>query len=101
MTRNEAIARMRRALDEYIILGVKTTIPFHKSMMLSEHFREGKLHTHFVDEYRDEIMGHMKKIIKADEERAARLKSTFLPSPKIAAVSAAVNSYIANSNNKS
>jgi pyruvate carboxylase subunit A len=99
MTRNDAINRMKRALDEYIILGVKTTIPFHKSMMLSEHFREGKLHTHFVDQYHDEIMGHMAEVIRADEERAARLKSTFLPSPKIAAVSAAVNSYIANANN--
>lgn len=98
MSRNEAISRMRRALDEYIILGVKTTIPFHKSMMLSEHFREGKLHTHFVDQYRDEIMGHMEEVIKADEKRAARLKSTFLPSPKIAAVSAAVNNYMANLN---
>jgi pyruvate carboxylase subunit A len=101
MTRNEAIARMRRALNEYIILGVKTTIPFHKSMMLSEHFREAKLHTHFVDEYRDEIMGHMAEVMKADEENVARLKSTFLPSPKIAAVSAGVNSYIANLNNSS
>ena len=100
MTRNEAISRMKRALDEYIILGVKTTIPFHKSMMLSEHFKEGKLHTHFVDQYRDEIMGHMAEVIKADEEMAARLKSTFLPSPKVAAVSAAVNSYITNSTSK-
>jgi pyruvate carboxylase subunit A len=68
--------------------------------MLSEHFREGKLHTHFVDQYRDEIMGHMAEVIKRDEDESARLKSTFLPSPKIAAVSAAVNSYIANSTSK-
>lgn len=38
-TRNEAIARMKRALSEYIILGVKTTIPFHKAMMANEHFQ--------------------------------------------------------------
>jgi len=69
-------------------------------MMLSEHFREGKLHTHFVDQYRDEIMGHMAEVIKADEERVARLRSTFKPSPKVAAVSAAVNSYMANSLSK-
>ncbi|MGZ7135148.1 MAG: acetyl-CoA carboxylase biotin carboxylase subunit [Methanobacterium sp.] len=99
-TREEAIARMRRALDEYIILGVKTTIPFHKSMMLSEHFNEGKLQTHFVDQYRDEIMGHMAEVIKADKEMAERLRSTFKPDPKIAAVSAAVNSYIANASEK-
>ena len=41
-TRNEAIARMQRALSEYIILGVKTTIPFHKSMMSNQHFRDAK-----------------------------------------------------------
>ena len=99
MTRDECIARMRRALNEYIILGVKTTVPFHKSMMLSESFIKAKLHTHFVDEYRDEIMGHMAQVMKADEKIVARLKSTFLPSPKIAAVSAAVNSYVTNLNN--
>lgn len=96
MNRDEAIARMRRALNEYIILGVKTTIPFHKSMMLSKHFREGKLHTHFVDQHREEIIGHMAEVIKADAKRAARLRSTFKPSPKVAAVSAAVNSYMTN-----
>ncbi|MGZ7119910.1 MAG: acetyl-CoA carboxylase biotin carboxylase subunit, partial [Methanobacterium sp.] len=99
-TRDEAIARMRRALIEYIILGVKTTIPFHKSMMLSEHFNEGKLQTHFVDQYHDEIMGHMAEVIKADKEMAERLRSTFKPNPKIAAVSAAVNSYIVNASEK-
>lgn len=100
MNRDEAIARMRRALNEYIILGVKTTIPFHKSMMLSEHFKKGRLHTHFVDQHRDEIMGHMAELLKDDAKRAARLRSTFKPSSKVAAVSAAVNSYITNSISK-
>lgn len=52
MDRQEAINRMKRALSEYIILGVKTTIPFHKAIMRNEAFRRGELHTHFVDEYR-------------------------------------------------
>lgn len=95
--RNEAINRMRRALSEYIILGVKTTIPFHKAMMLSTHFREGKLQTHFVDEYKNEIMDDMLKVLKEDKEKEARLKSTFLPSKKVAAVSAAVSNYMAHS----
>jgi pyruvate carboxylase subunit A len=95
--RQDAIARMRRALAEYIILGVKTTIPFHKSMMLSPHFQEGKLHTHFVDEYKQEIMDNMEKVILLDKDMVDRLKSTFLPSMKVAAVSAAVNSYLAHS----
>src|SRR5690606_23718582 len=90
--RNEAINRMKRALSEYIILGVKTTIAFHKAMMASPHFHKGKLHTHFVDEYKNEIYDNMKKVVEEDREMVERLKSTFLPSKKVAAVSAAVSS---------
>jgi pyruvate carboxylase subunit A len=96
-TRNEAIARMQRALSEYIILGVKTTIPFHKSMMSNQHFRDANLHTHFVDQYKNEIIENIEKVIQKDKEMEARLKSTFLPSRKVAAVSAAVSSYMAES----
>ena len=96
-TRNEAIARMRRALSEYIILGVKTTIPFHKSMMANQQFRAANLHTHFVDQYKKEIIENIEKVIQKDKEMEARLKSTFLPSRKVAAVSAAVSSYMAES----
>jgi pyruvate carboxylase subunit A len=96
-TRNEAIARMQRALSEYIILGVKTTIPFHKSMMSNQHFRDANLHTHFVDQYKNEINENIEKVIQKDKEMEARLKSTFLPSRKVAAVSAAVSSYMADS----
>ncbi len=48
----EAIAKMQRALSEYIILGVKITIPFHKAMMTTDQFLKEKLHMHFVDEYK-------------------------------------------------
>ncbi len=96
-TRNEAIARMQRALSEYIILGVKTTIPFHKSMMANQNFRNANLHTHFVDQYKQEIIENIEKVIQKDKEMEARLKSTFLPSRKVAAVSAAVSSYMADS----
>jgi acetyl/propionyl-CoA carboxylase alpha subunit len=49
-TREQAIARMTRALDEYHIEGIKTTIPFHKAGMASEEFRNGDFDTSFVDE---------------------------------------------------
>jgi acetyl-CoA carboxylase biotin carboxylase subunit len=49
-TREEAIERMQRALSEYIIEGIKTTIPFHKAGMESEAFRNGEFDTGFVDE---------------------------------------------------
>ena len=47
--RSEAIARMRRALYEYIITGVKTNIAFHKAVMENPRFVEGKLGTHFIE----------------------------------------------------
>ncbi len=48
-TRQSAIAKMRRALDEMVIEGVKTTIPFHKMMMEHEAFLNGTFDTQFVD----------------------------------------------------
>jgi acetyl-CoA carboxylase biotin carboxylase subunit len=39
-TREEAIQKMKRALDEYIIEGVKTTIPFHQQLLENEKFLE-------------------------------------------------------------
>ena len=47
--RNEAVERMSRALSEYVIMGIKTTIPFHQRVMRSEAFREGRLSTEFID----------------------------------------------------
>jgi acetyl-CoA carboxylase biotin carboxylase subunit len=48
-TRAEAIARMRRALDEYVIAGIKTTIPFHRWLMDDEEFQAGRLDTGFIE----------------------------------------------------
>jgi acetyl-CoA carboxylase biotin carboxylase subunit len=48
-TRQEAIARMRRALGEYVIGGIRTTIPFHQWLMDDEDFRAGRLDTGFIE----------------------------------------------------
>jgi acetyl-CoA carboxylase biotin carboxylase subunit len=48
-TRINAIDRMRRALDEYYITGIKTTVPFHAAMMRDTDFREGNYDTGFID----------------------------------------------------
>jgi len=48
-TREEAIQRMRRALSEYQILGLPTTIPFHQQVMDSEPFVAGRYNTSFLD----------------------------------------------------
>jgi acetyl-CoA carboxylase biotin carboxylase subunit len=49
-TRGAAILRMRRALEEYRILGVKTNIPFHQNIMDSHRFIAGQFDTRFVEE---------------------------------------------------
>lgn len=48
-TRNEAIDTMYRALSEYVIEGVKTTIPFHLQLMQDERFRAGDFNTKFLE----------------------------------------------------
>jgi acetyl-CoA carboxylase biotin carboxylase subunit len=48
-TREEAIKRMARALDEYIIEGIKTTIPFHQRIMVNRAFIEGDVDTGFLE----------------------------------------------------
>ena len=48
-TRNEAIDTMYRALSEYVIEGVKTTIPFHLQLMKDDRFRSGDFNTKFLD----------------------------------------------------
>ncbi|OGC07245.1 acetyl-CoA carboxylase biotin carboxylase subunit [candidate division WOR-1 bacterium RIFOXYA2_FULL_36_21] len=49
--RNEAIVRMKRALDEFVVDGIKTTIPFHLEVMNSKAFRSGHFSTHFVEHH--------------------------------------------------
>ncbi len=49
-SREEVIIRMKRALQEYVIEGIKTTIPFHLKLMDNERFRSGKYTTKFLDE---------------------------------------------------
>ncbi|MBA2423515.1 MAG: acetyl-CoA carboxylase biotin carboxylase subunit, partial [Chitinophagales bacterium] len=48
-TRIEAIATMERALSEYVIEGVKTTIPFHLALMKDKNYKEGNFNTSFLD----------------------------------------------------
>ena len=50
-TREECIAKMQRALDEFITEGIKTTVPFHQKLMRDERFRAGNFHTGFINEF--------------------------------------------------
>jgi len=50
-TREEAMKKMERALDEYIIEGIKTTIPFHQQLLQDEDFRKGDFTTKFMETF--------------------------------------------------
>jgi acetyl-CoA carboxylase biotin carboxylase subunit len=50
-TREEAIDTMSRALSEYVIEGIKTTIPFHQQLMQNEDFRKGNFTTKFIESF--------------------------------------------------
>jgi len=49
--RDAAIRRMRRALDEFVVEGVKTNIKFHRQLMDHPDFQSGKLDTHFLERF--------------------------------------------------
>jgi acetyl-CoA carboxylase biotin carboxylase subunit len=51
-TREEAIDTMYRALSEYVIEGIKTTIPFHLQLMQDERFRSGDFTTKFMEGFK-------------------------------------------------
>jgi acetyl-CoA carboxylase biotin carboxylase subunit len=49
--RNESIARMRRALEETVVEGIDTTLPFHLRILDDEGFRKGEIHTGYLEEF--------------------------------------------------
>jgi len=69
-TREEAIERMKRALYEYKITGVKTSIRFLKRIMDNPDFRKGNYNTHFIDEHIDELMAVASKESKIFKDMA-------------------------------
>jgi acetyl-CoA carboxylase biotin carboxylase subunit len=50
-TRERAISKMLRALDEFVIEGLKTTIPFHQQLLVDDRFRAGDFDTTFLDSF--------------------------------------------------
>jgi acetyl-CoA carboxylase, biotin carboxylase subunit len=50
-TREDAIRKVRVALEEFIIEGIATTIPFHKKVMVNEQFVKGEVDTHFLERF--------------------------------------------------
>jgi acetyl-CoA carboxylase biotin carboxylase subunit len=59
-SREEVIDKMSRALDELIIEGIHTTVPFHKALMRNERFRRGDYTTKFMLEW--DWLGDMQRM---------------------------------------
>lgn len=91
-TRPEAIRRMRRAISEYIILGIRTTLPLHYAIMNNQQFVEGNTHTHFLQE--EHILSTLERYKRDEETRMQTLAGSFEPGKKVAAATAAVTVYL-------
>jgi pyruvate carboxylase subunit A len=97
--RKEAIARMERALFEYIIEGVNTNVIFHKAVMRNERFRRGDIDTNFIKD--ENIIDAVKEVAKDDYAKGKSLASALgADTRKIAAISAAVDAYMSQQSQK-
>jgi len=85
--RNEAIIRMRRALYEYMIVGIKNNIPFHKAVMENPRFVKGELGTHFIDR-ETTLLNDMKTIVEREKPLLEKLSQLYEGKRKIAAIAA-------------
>lgn len=93
--RSEAIDRMRRALYEYIIVGVPTNIPFHKAVLNCPAFQRGEFSTHFVEEEGTSYLySEMKRIVEEERNLAEKLASVFRRERKVAAATLALRTYL-------
>jgi len=91
-TRGEAIRRMRRAISEYIIMGIKTTLPLHYAIMNNPQYIEGNTHTHFLQE--EHILSTLERYKRDEETRMLTLAGSFDQGKKVAAITVAVNQYL-------
>lgn len=92
MSRLKTIERMRRAISEYVIIGVKTTLPLHYALMNNRHFIEGDTHTHFLAE--EHIQRSILRALREEEGRMQTLASSLRQTKEVAAISAAVGAYL-------
>ncbi|MBP7120356.1 MAG: acetyl-CoA carboxylase biotin carboxylase subunit [Methanolinea sp.] len=90
--RKETIARMRRAIYEYVIIGVKTTLPLHHAIMHNRQFADGDTHTHFLQE--EHIQKTLARYVREEETRMQTLAASLRHGKQIAAITGAVNVYL-------
>ena len=90
--RQETIERAKRALYEYIIVGVCTNIPFLKAVVNNPSFMKGEMTTHFIEEER-ELFQDMVRIIEQEKSLQEKLETIFNPRRKWAAIATALQAY--------
>ncbi len=91
--RDEAISRMKRALYEFIIIGVTNNIPFHKAVLYNDAFVRGDLTTHFIED--NKIIDAVETFAREHKGRVDTLASALCnDNAKMAAATTAVNAYI-------
>jgi acetyl-CoA carboxylase, biotin carboxylase subunit len=88
-SRHEAITRMRGALKEYLIEGVKTTIPFHSAVFHNKNFVKGKVTTSFIEK---------NDIMKAVKKYTDQKKKELTSGQKVILVTTAVSKYMGKKN---
>ena len=57
-TRERAVARMRRALSEYVVTGIRTNLAFHEKLFAHPEFVAGQYDTGFLERHKDELLGY-------------------------------------------
>ena len=91
-SRDEAICRMKRALYEYIIMGVTTNISFHKAVLENLRFVNGELGTHFITQ-ETTLLDDMEVIEEREKPLREKLNQVFSDRKRVAAL-AAVTQYV-------
>ncbi len=86
-SREEAVARMRRALYDYVIAGTRTNIPFHMAVMKNPRFILGQIGTHFIEE-ESGLMEEIKAIAAQRPTLADKLPCTSAQKGRVAAMAA-------------
>lgn len=91
--RDEAIRRMRRALHEYVLVGIRSNIPFHLAVMQNERFMRGELSTHFIAA-ESLLVEDMRRI--AERQRPLQDRLPYLNEDKKKRIAAAVAAVLAS-----
>ena len=94
-SREEAIVRMRRALKEYVIVGVTTNMPFHRAVLEDEKFIRGEISTHYVEQNMNRLKKKMVQYaLESRDLYSVVSEKVFEKNKKIAAAIGGLTMYI-------